>query len=172
MWRDHCLKTKTSWQKIPLSLKSKKKTKVLILRVKEVIAQAFYRPGAERWLIIEKNGENEFKYYVSNASVDTLAETIVAWAHKRWEIEQGYQQLKEELGMDHFEGRSWRGLHHHITLCFMAYAFLTKLRRLGKKIKMNLPAVRKMLNKLFKVVVCPHCSQPHPAKNRLFFNST
>ena len=46
------------------------------------------------------------------------------WAHERWKIEQGYQQLKEELRLDHFEGRSWRGLHHHITLCFMAYGFL------------------------------------------------
>jgi SRSO17 transposase len=39
-------------------------------------------------------------------------------------VEQGYQQMKEELGLDHFEGRSWRGLHHHLTLCFMAYGFL------------------------------------------------
>jgi hypothetical protein len=45
-----------------------------------------------------------------------------------WAIEQGYQQLKEELGLDHFEGRSWRGLHHHLTLCFLAFCFLTGLR--------------------------------------------
>lgn len=50
------------------------------------------------------------------------------WAHEHWKVEQGYQQLKEELGLDHFEGRSWRGLHHHITLCFMAYAFLHLLQ--------------------------------------------
>jgi SRSO17 transposase len=57
------------------------------------------------------------------------------WIHERWKVEQGYQQLKEELGLDHFEGRSWIGLHHHITLCFMAFAFLTLLKHKarGKK---------------------------------------
>ena len=46
------------------------------------------------------------------------------WGHQRWQVEQGYQQMKEELCLDHFEGRSWGGLHHHLTLCFMAYGFL------------------------------------------------
>jgi SRSO17 transposase len=45
-------------------------------------------------------------------------------AHRRWIVEQGYQQLKEELGLDHFEGRSWGGLHHHVALCFLAFCFL------------------------------------------------
>ena len=49
-------------------------------------------------------------------------------AHQRWAIEQGYQQLKEELGLDHFEGRSWRGLHHHLTLGLLAFCFLARLR--------------------------------------------
>ena len=47
----------------------------------------------------------------------------------RWHVEQGYQQLKEELGLDHFEGRSWPGFHHHATMCFLAYGFL-QLERL------------------------------------------
>ncbi len=53
--------------------------------------------------------------------------------HSRWKIEQGYQRLKEELGLDHFEGRSWNGFHHHITLCFMAYYFLIFLNNGYKK---------------------------------------
>lgn len=133
-WKDRCIEKGERWEKVPLFLKSKKQTRVLVVRVKEVIAQAFYRPGVERWLIIEKLGKNEYKYYVSNAPKETPVKKLVEWAHKRWEIEQGYQQLKEELGMDHFEGRSWGGLHRHLTLCFMAYAFLTLLRRKsGKK---------------------------------------
>jgi SRSO17 transposase len=133
-WKNLHIKEGGHWQTISLPLKSKKETEVFVVRVREVIAQAFYRPGDERWLIVEKFGENEFKYYVSNATGKTALDVMVRWLHRRWEIEQGYQQLKEELGMDHFEGRSWRGLHHHITLCFMAYAFLTMLRRHeGKK---------------------------------------
>jgi hypothetical protein len=59
---------------------------------------------------------------------------MLNWAHQRWKIEQGYQQLKEELGLDHFEGRSWRGLHHHLTLCFLAYGFLQLLRQRKKSV--------------------------------------
>lgn len=70
-WKDRCLEEGRPWHKIALPLKSKKETEVVIVRVKEVIAQAFYRPGAERWLIIEKLGKNEFKYYASNAPTDT-----------------------------------------------------------------------------------------------------
>lgn len=54
-------------------------------------------------------------------------------ARERWKVEQGYQQLKEELGMDHFEGRSWQGLHHHIALTFMAFDFLQLERAASKK---------------------------------------
>jgi len=46
----------------------------------------------------------------------------------RWPVEQGYQQMKEELGLDHFEGRSWRGLHHHAALVMLAYGFLLRER--------------------------------------------
>ena len=59
---------------------------------------------------------------------------LLNWAHQRWKIEQSSQQLKEELGLDHFEGRSWRGLHHHLTLCFLAYGFLQLLRQRKKRV--------------------------------------
>jgi len=127
---------KTKWEKIRLRLKSKTQVMVKAIRVKEVITEAFYRPGKERWLIIEKFGENQFKYFISNASVNTPLKKMVGWIHQRWQVEQGYQQLKEELGLDHFEGRSWYGLHHHLTLCFMAYGFLYSLK-LGKQKKIN-----------------------------------
>ena len=51
----------------------------------------------------------------------------------RWTCEQMHQQMKDELGLDHFEGRSWRGLHHHALLCQLAFAFLQHLRLGGKK---------------------------------------
>lgn len=65
---------------------------------------------------------------MSNLPDTTSLETLITWAQQRWKVEQSYQQLKSELGLDHFEGRSWNGLHHHWTLCCMAYVFLTWLR--------------------------------------------
>jgi SRSO17 transposase len=126
-WALEALSQGTKWKKVKLSLKSKKYTNVIALRVREVNAKWYWRLGAERWLIIEKIGTDSCKYWVSNAPANTSLKTLMGWAHSRWKIEQGYQQLKEELGLDHFEGRSWRGLHHHVTLCFMAYAFLLLL---------------------------------------------
>jgi SRSO17 transposase len=69
---------------------------------------------------------------------DLLGETLglrrfVRLAKGRWRIEQDYRELKDELGLDHFEGRSWPGWHHHVTLATMAYAFLVLERRRGKK---------------------------------------
>lgn len=128
-WRIELENTKKRWHKIKLPLNSKKFVEVMAIRVKEVISQAFYRPGTERWLMIERLGEGSYKYYVCNASKNTSIRQMVQWSHQRWKIEQGYQQLKEELGLDHFEGRSWLGLHHHLTLCFMAYDFLILIRQ-------------------------------------------
>jgi SRSO17 transposase len=98
-------------------------------RARTTERQAFnYRPGVERWLLIEQLSDNTYKYYLSNLPAETLLAELVRLAHQRWKAEQGHQQLKEELGLDHLEGLSWRGLHHHLTLCFLAYAFLNRVR--------------------------------------------
>jgi SRSO17 transposase len=60
-------------------------------------------------------------------------EALAALIKARWVCEQMHQQMKDELGLDHFEGRSWRGLHHHALLCQLAFAFLQHLRLGGKK---------------------------------------
>lgn len=116
-----------------LNLQQPKKAEYVAIRVYETVARPFRRVGPERWLIIERLVDGSFKYYVSNHTVEQEPETLLVKAHKRWEIEQGYQQLKEELGLDHYEGRSWQGLHHHLTLCFMAYGFLQLLKLDQKK---------------------------------------
>jgi SRSO17 transposase len=85
------------------------------------------KTGAVRWLLIERiktSGAVEYKYHLSSMPKDVAIRKLIISAHLRWKIEQGYQQLKEELGLDHFEGRSWTGFHHRVTLCFMAYVFL------------------------------------------------
>ena len=81
------------------------------------------------------------KCALSNLPADTSCRAAVRLCKSRWPVEQGYQQLKEKLGLDHFEGRSWRGFHHHAAMTFLAYGFLLleKLaappapRRRGKK---------------------------------------
>jgi SRSO17 transposase len=68
------------------------------------------------------------KYYVSTLPDSTPLATLVRIAHLRWRIERDYQELKDEFGLDHFEGRGWRGFHHHGALCIAAYAFLAAER--------------------------------------------
>jgi len=90
-------------------------------------------PGDEVWLIFERRCNGETKYHLSNYPPDTPLETLVAALKARWSCEQAHQQMKEELGLDHFEGRSWTGLHHHALLTMIAFAFLQHLRKLENK---------------------------------------
>jgi SRSO17 transposase len=84
----------------------------------------------EQWLLIEwPAGETEpTKYFLSTLPANTPLKELVRVAKLRWRIERDYQELKQELGLGHFEGRSWRGFHHHATLCVAAYAFLLAQR--------------------------------------------
>jgi SRSO17 transposase len=131
-WRAQAEAGKLRWQKVTLRLQHPKTVEVARVRVRETTTQAWRRPGPERWLLIERHRDGRYKYYLSNAPRRTSIRTLLNWVHQRWKIEQSYQQLKEELGLDHFEGRSWRGLHHHVTLCFLAYGFLQLLRQRKK----------------------------------------
>ena len=76
------------------------------------------------WLLIERQADGKLKYAFSNLPPETTRVRAVRLWKTRWPVEQGYQQMKEELGLDHFEGRSWRGFHHHVCLVMMAYGFL------------------------------------------------
>lgn len=69
---------------------------------------------------------------MSNLPATTPVADLVRWAKMRWRIEHDYRELKHGLGLDHFEGHTWRGWHHHVTLVTAAQAFLT-LRRLDPK---------------------------------------
>jgi len=86
---------------------------------------------SEEWLLIEwPQGEKEpTKYWLSTTAADIAFEQLVELAKLRWRIERDYQELKQEVGLGHFEGRGWRGFHHHATLCIAAYGFLVCERR-------------------------------------------
>jgi SRSO17 transposase len=89
-------------------------------------------PHVEEWLLIEwPSGESEpTKYWLSTFPSDTTLRELVKTAKHRWIIERDYEELKQELGLGHYEGRGWRGFHHHATLCIAAYGFLVAERSL------------------------------------------
>lgn len=87
-----------------------------------------HMPGEEVWLIGEHRKNGERKYYLANLPAETPLKTLAAAIKARWICEQAHQQLKEELGLDHFEGRSWTGLHRHTLMTMIAYAFLQTRR--------------------------------------------
>ena len=88
------------------------------------------QPHPEEWLLMEwPAGESEpTKYWLSTLSADIALLQLVHLAKHRWIIERDYQELKQELGLGHYEGRGWRGFHHHATLCIAAYGFLVAER--------------------------------------------
>ncbi len=102
-------------------------------RVRVRVAHRDYwlsEPRAEEWLLIEwPPGENApTKYWLSTVPDNVTFRRLVDLAKLRWRIERDYQELKQEVGLDHFEGRGWRGFHHHATLCIAAYGFLVSER--------------------------------------------
>jgi SRSO17 transposase len=88
------------------------------------------KPHAEEWLVMEwPKGESEpTKYWLSTVPASVKLKELVALAKQRWIIERDYEELKQELGLGHYEGRGWRGFHHHATLCIAAYGFLVAER--------------------------------------------
>ncbi len=86
-------------------------------------------PGDEEvWLVGERRSTGEQKYYLSNLPPETSLKTLAATIKARWLCEQAHQQLKEELGLDHFEGRSWSGLHRHALMSMIAFLYLQHRR--------------------------------------------
>ena len=127
-------------------------------------------PGEEAWVVGEHRSSGERKYYLSNLPADADLRTLASAIKARWSCEQAHQQMKEELGLDHFEGRSWTGLHRHALLTMIAYAFLQRRRlKQAKREKSglspppqpSLPAIRRALTAALMPPHppprCPHC---------------
>ncbi|VWX49734.1 hypothetical protein NOVOSPHI9U_260014 [Novosphingobium sp. 9U] len=124
-------------------------------------------PGEEVWLVGEHRSTGERKYYLSNLPADTPIKALAGAIKARWICEQAHQQLKEELGLNHFEGRSWTGLHRHALISMIAYLFLQsrRLKAAGRKKRVggpppqpSMPAIRQAILELFARpprVYCP-----------------
>lgn len=129
-----------AWEHLELRQDSREKPLIAEAVTLRVWPVNDYRQGTrheEVWLIIEprwkKKGEYELRYFFSNMPQTMPVIEIVRLLHEKFWIEQGYQQLKEELGLDHHEGRSWPGWHRHVFLFFLAFGYLTQMRIQGKK---------------------------------------
>lgn len=117
--------------------RGKMNSRFLALRVRPAnidLRRAAHEAGEElpvRWLICEWPAKEPepTKYWLSNLPADTELGQLVRLAKMRFRIEQDYRELKDALGLDHFEGRGWRGWNHHVTLVSVAHAFLTLERR-------------------------------------------
>jgi SRSO17 transposase len=90
-------------------------------------------PGQEQWLLYEWPTEEKepTKFWFSTLPAKTPLKQLVRLAKLRWRVERDYQEMKQEIGLDHFEGRGWRGFHHHATLCGVAHGFLALRRALS-----------------------------------------
>jgi len=127
------------------------------------------------WLLIEEQADGKVQFAFSNLPVGTSRLQAVRLWKSRWPVEQGYQQMKEELGLNHFEGRSWRGFHHHACLVMLAYGFLVLEQLREKEVpalpgeksedapRITLPAIRRALQELLRPHAradCEYCN-PH-----------
>lgn len=117
-----------------------------------VVAVRDSLPGPEVWLVLRRNVESgELKTYLSNAPADTPLETLVRLSGMRWPIETCFEEGKQYLGLGDYQVRSWRGWHHHMTLCILAHFFLIqlKLRLKPNRVAWTLPQVRFLLAAAF-----------------------
>ena len=96
------------------------------------LRNGWHLPGDEVWLVGERRADGERKYYLTNHAAEAPLAVLAAAIKARWVCEQAHRQLKNELGLDHFEGRSWLGLHHHALMAVIAFCFLQHLRLRGK----------------------------------------
>jgi SRSO17 transposase len=109
----------------------------------------------EEWLLIEwpEGEEAPTKYWFSTLPTDIAFHQLVDTAKLRWRIERDYHELKQEVGLGHFEGRGWRGFHHHATLCIAAYGFLVSERE-------TIPPSETASARLFKEITIPETYRP------------
>jgi SRSO17 transposase len=124
----------------------------------------------QEWLLIEwpKDETEPIKYFLSTLPAATPIQELVRVAKLRWRIERDYQELKQEFGLDHFEGRGWRGFHHHATLCIAAYGFLLAERLAQPKKTVQHPLLGEIpaLPADFRPRGAPAASAPRPGFDR------
>jgi SRSO17 transposase len=113
------------------------------------------RLAPEIWLLgeAETGRTRRLRYYFVNLPADRSVRALVRLAHQRWAIEQQYQELKSELGLDHFEGRTYPGWHHHVVLTAIAHAYIQRERMRRGAGRLSFPAVRAVVQEIFTALL-------------------
>jgi len=158
--------TNVSWRE---GSAGKMRSRFAALRIRPAHRDDWRRkPHPEEWLLIEwpQTESEPTKYWLSTLPANFALKHLVYLAKHRWIIERDYQELKQELGLGHYEGRGWRGFHHHATLCIAAYGFLVAERTRfspsarGGALQLPVPAVPKNFQ--------PRGARPRRASQSLF----
>jgi SRSO17 transposase len=122
-----------SWEKVTVAEGAKGPIRAKVARVGVVLSEEGL-PGKDLWLFIRRSlSDGQMKYAISNAPKDLPLEEMVRVSGLRWPIEQCFQEGKSEIGMDHYEHRSWDAWHRHMTFVFLAQLFLLRIRHRFKK---------------------------------------
>jgi len=127
---------KSAWRKVTWRDGTKGKMSSRFARLRVQPAHGWQQGKEELplvWLLLEWPEETKAptKYWLSDLPEETSRRTLVRWAKSRWAVELNYREMKDHLGLDHFEGRGWAGWHHHVTMVMLAFAFVLseRLRR-------------------------------------------
>jgi SRSO17 transposase len=111
------------------------------------------RLAPEVWLLCEQEPGGHLKYYFVHLPPRTGLRRLVELAHQRWAIEQQYQELKTDLGLDHFEGRTYPGWQHHVVLTAVAHAYIQRERMRRGAAGLTFPAVRAVVQEIFTALL-------------------
>jgi len=123
------------------------------VRVTPAIGWRVGRLAPEVWLLCEWESDDAFKYYLVDLPPRTGLRRLVELTHQRWAIEQQYQELKSELGLDHFEGRTYPGWQHHVVLTAVAHAYIQRERMRRDAAGLTFPAVRAIVQEIFTALL-------------------
>ncbi|HSL69555.1 MAG TPA: IS701 family transposase [Longimicrobiales bacterium] len=131
-----------------------RRARFVALRVTPATGWRVGRLEPEVWLLCEQEaGGARIKHYLVHLPPGTSLRRLVALAHQRWAIEQQYQELKSELGLDHFEGRTYPGWQHHVVLTAVAHAYIQRERMRRGAAGLTFPAVRAIVQEIFTALL-------------------
>lgn len=141
------------WQRIEWSKGTKETLSGLFSRIR-VRVVTDDRPSDETgWLLFERRKGVELRVYICWGLDDASIEELVRIAHIRWFAEQGFKQMKGELGLDEFEGRSWKGWHHHAAMVSVAFSYLILIRSFVNQNNEKLPTLPKVREEMARIIV-------------------
>ena len=130
-----------------------RRARFVALRVTPATGWRVGRLAPEVWLLCEREADGDFKYYLVDLPPGTGLRRLVELAHQRWAIEQQYQELKSELGLDHFEGRTYPGWQHHVVLTAVAHAYIQRERMRRGAAGLTFPQVRAIVQEIFTALL-------------------